>query len=110
MIEHISHTKAIKTLTDWHRVLSPGGKLILECPNFDVAVQEYLGGNEDRLLNIFGRQRFYGDAHLYGYNPQRLIRILKEIGFEGIVESHPQSSQALDEPSFRVECKKSLPK
>ena len=107
-IEHISHTKISSVLTEWHRVLIPGGKLILECPHFDTAVQEYLGGNEERLLNIFGRQRFNGDAHLYGYNPQRLARLLTQIGFENIHEEAPQSSQILDEPSFRIEGKKCL--
>jgi SAM-dependent methyltransferase len=106
VIEHISHKKIKKTLTDWHRVLKPGGKLILECPHFDVAIQEYLSGDESRLLNIFGRQRSEGDAHLYGFNPERLMRLLEEVGFKEIQEAPPQSSQILDEPSFRLECKK----
>lgn len=106
VIEHISHTKIKQTLAEWYRVLNPDGVLILECPHFDEAVKEYLTGNEDRLINIFGRQRSYGDAHLYGYNPLRLISILEEIGFKGCVEASPQGSQSLEEPSFRVECKK----
>ncbi|MFQ5787212.1 MAG: methyltransferase domain-containing protein, partial [Thermodesulfobacteriota bacterium] len=106
VIEHISHTRIMQTLAEWHRVLKPDGVLILECPHFDEAVKEYLTGNEDRLINIFGRQRSYGDAHLYGYNHSRLISILEEIGFKGCVKASPQSSQSLDEPSLRVECKK----
>ena len=106
VIEHISHKKIKKTLNDWHRVLKPGGKLVLECPHFDVAIREYLSGNESRLLNIFGRQRSKGDTHLYGYNPERLTRLLEEVGFKEIQEASPQSSQILDEPCFRLECKK----
>jgi SAM-dependent methyltransferase len=106
VIEHISHKKIRNTLKDWHRVLKPGGKLILECPHFDKAVREYLSGNESRLLNIFGRQRSEGDAHLYGFNPERLMRLLEEVGFKEIQEAPPQSSQILDEPCFRLECKK----
>jgi predicted SAM-dependent methyltransferase len=106
VIEHISHVKVRDALTDWHRVLKPGGKLVVECPHFDDAVKEYLSGNEARLINIFGRQRSYGDAHLYGYNPQRLKRLLKEIGFVEIQEYPPNSSQSSDEPSFRIECQK----
>ena len=108
VIEHISHTEIKKTLKEWHRALSSNGKLILECPNFDSTVQEYLGSNEERLLNIFGRQRFDGDSHLYGYSPQRLTKLLTEIGFTNICVKVPQSSQSLDEPSFRVECQKTL--
>jgi SAM-dependent methyltransferase len=106
VIEHISHKKIKKTLNDWHRVLKPGGKLVLECPHFDVAIREYLSGNESRLLNIFGRQRSEGDAHHYGFNPERLMRLLEEVGFKEIQEAPPQSSQILDEPCFRLECKK----
>jgi SAM-dependent methyltransferase len=106
VIEHISHTKIISALTEWHRVLMPGGILILECPHFDIAVREYLEGNESRLINIFGRQRFKGDAHLYGYNPLRLAQSLNKVGFTNIHQKEPQSSQNLDEPTFRIECNK----
>lgn len=106
VIEHISHKKIKKTIAEWYRVLKPEGKLVLECPHFDVTVQEYLAGNEDRLINIFGQQRKSGDTHLYGFNPSRLARLLEEIGFQDIEELIPQSSQSLDEPSFRIECTK----
>jgi predicted SAM-dependent methyltransferase len=108
VIEHIPHKKVKDTLTAWHRVLKPGGKLVLECPHFDEAIREYLSGDETRLLNIFGRQRFPGDTHLYGFNPKRLTRLLEEIGFKEIQETSPQSSQTLNEPSFRIECEKAL--
>jgi predicted SAM-dependent methyltransferase len=106
VLEHVSHRRIPSTLKEWHRVLMPGGKLVLECPNFDTAVREYLEGNESRLFNIFGRQRFGSDAHLYGYNPRRLARLLQEAGFVNIEEKSPQSSQILDEPAFRLECEK----
>ena len=106
VIEHISHKKIKNTLMDWHRVLKLGGRLVLECPHFDMAIREYLSGNDSRLLNIFGRQRSEGDAHLYGFNPERLMRLLEEVGFKEIQEAPPQSSQILDEPCFRLECKK----
>jgi len=108
VIEHISHQKIRNALKEWHRVLKPRGRLVLECPHFDKAVQEYLSGNENRLMNIFGQQRFDGDIHLYGFNPERLTRLLEEIGFKKIKETSPQSSQTLDEPSFRIECEKAL--
>ena len=106
IIEHISHTKILDTLEEWYRILKTGGYFIIECPHFDEAIKQYLEGNEKRLLNIFGRQRFLGDVHLYGYNPKRLIEYLKEAGFSDFTQEHPQSSQSLDEPCFRIECRK----
>jgi hypothetical protein len=106
VIEHISHKKIRNTLTEWNRVLALGGTLILECPHFDIAVSEYLEGNESRLINVFGHQRNHGDAHFYGYNPSRLMKLLGEIGFDDFAEASPQSSQSFDEPCFRLECKK----
>jgi predicted SAM-dependent methyltransferase len=108
VLEHISHKSVRKALSEWYRVLAPGGKLILECPNFDAAIQDYLSGNDNRLINIFGQQRHYGDIHLFGYNPARLIKLLEEVGFKDLIEELPQSSQSLDEPSFRIECHKLL--
>ena len=57
-------------------MLKPGGVLIIECPNFDQAVKDYLQGNEDRIDNIFGLQRFEGDTHYCGYNFKRLKLML----------------------------------
>ena len=74
------------------------------CPHFDKAVIEYLDGDNERLVNIFGRQRAAGDAHLFGYTPQRLKELLRKAGYGNFTESPPQSSQSLDEPSFRIEC------
>ena len=44
VIEHISHRKIEHTLSEWCRVLKPGGILILECPHFDLAINEYKEG------------------------------------------------------------------
>ena len=102
VVEHISHRRVYQTLREWHRVLCSGGRLVLECPDFDQAIQEYLDGDENRLFNIFGRQRFPGDTHLYGYNAKRLAQLLSQVGFIHIEEQLPQSSQILDEPCFRL--------
>jgi len=107
VIEHFSYRGLQRILEDWNRVLKPEGKLIIECPNLDEVVKEYIKGDDNRLVNIFGLQRFDGDAHLYGYNFKRLKKILTECGFVNIKEKDPVDYHSNEEPCFRVECFKS---
>lgn len=106
VIEHLLRDDLPKALKEWHRMLISGGKLIIECPDFDRAVKEYIEGNEERLNNIFGRQRFSGDTHLFGYNFKRLEKLLKEVDFKDIRQRKPQDSHIKDEPCLRIECVK----
>ena len=87
-------------------VLIHGGRLIIEYPDLYEAVREYMHGNEKRLDNIFGLQRFPGDAHLFGYDFRRLRQVLENSGFYDIQKKEPQDYHAKDEPCLRVECVK----
>ncbi len=106
-IEHLPKHDFPIALKEWHRILIPKGKLIIECPDFDKSVKEYLAGKEERINNIFGLQRFLGDTHLFGYNFKRLKKILGEANFTEITEKDPQDSHKTKEPCLRIECVKS---
>jgi len=106
VIEHLKRHDLSVALKEWHRVLVVGGKLIIECPDFDEAVKEYIGGNEKRIDNIFGLQRFPGDVHQFGYNFKRLKKALEEAGFEDIEQREPQDYHTKDEPCLRADCVK----
>ena len=106
VIEHMPRHDVPRALKDWWRVMRPGGKLIIECPNFDEAVREYLDGNERRIDNIFGLQRFPGDTHVFGYNFKCLKKSLEEAGFRDIVECPPQDYHKDEEPCMRIEAVK----
>ena len=88
------------------RVLKPGGTMVVECPDFDEAVREYIRGNEARIYNIFGLQRFKGDFHLYGYNQRRLREVLEACGFEAVEFKEPQDYHRDLEPCMRAEARK----
>jgi predicted SAM-dependent methyltransferase len=105
-IEHLPRHDLPKALKEWHRILMPGGKLIIECPNFDEIVKRYLEGEEEWLDGIFGFQRFPGDVHLFGYNFKRLENLLEEASFMNIQRREPQDYHAKEWPCIRVECVK----
>jgi SAM-dependent methyltransferase len=104
VIEHVPHPEVPKMLREWFRVLKSGGRLIIECPDFDQAVREYLNGNEHRVYNIFGLQRFAGDAHLFGYNLSRISTVLDHAGFRDIRQTQPTDYHRQEEPCMRIEC------
>ena len=107
VIEHLSANDALSTLENWYKMLEVGGKKVIECPNFDEAAKENLDGNDNRIYNIFGYRRFPGDGHLFGYNFQRLEKILLSIGFTDIQNCAPQDYHVDEEPCLRVEAIKS---
>jgi predicted SAM-dependent methyltransferase len=106
VIEHLPRHNLERALRDWYRVLNPGGKLILECPDFDEIAKLYLAGDEKQLDGIFGLQRFEGDYHLFGYNRTRLSTTLKRVGFANIENKPPQDYHSIEWSCLRVECTK----
>jgi len=105
-IEHLPRHDFEKALKAWYRILKPGGRLVIECPDFDETVRKYLEGDEKQLDGIFGLQRFDGDYHLFGYNTKRLTGLLKKYGFTDIQEMPPQDYHRNEWPCLRVECLK----
>lgn len=106
VIEHLPKQVLPLAIREWNRVIKKGGDLIIEFPDFDKAAREYLNGNERRIDNIFGLQRFSGDTHLFGYNIKRLTKILRDAGFKEIKERTPRDYHTKLEPCLRIEAKK----
>ncbi len=92
VIEHFWRWEVVDILKEWVRVLKPGGKLILECPNLKSACEEFLkdpvaaakpGPEGQRTMWVF-----YGDprwtdplmVHRWGYTPRSLAQVMHEAG------------------------------
>ena len=96
VVEHFWRWEVVQILKEWVRVLKPGGKMILECPNLQSACEEFL---KDPNLNSgpgHEGQRtmwvFYGDprwtdplmVHRWGYTPLSLAKVMHEAGLQDL--------------------------
>jgi len=97
---------AITALGIWFSLLKSGGRLIMEMPNFEQVVKEYVDGNLRRKDNIFGLNRFPGDTHQWGYGPVDIEKMLRYSGFVDIVVSEGTDYHVKFEPCMRVEARK----
>lgn len=102
VVEHFWRWEVVDVLKEWVRVLKPGGKMILECPNLISAAQALLA-DPDRASGPGGEgQRsmwvFYGDpqwkdplmVHRWGYTPRSLAFVMHEAG---LVELRQEPAQ-----------------
>jgi predicted SAM-dependent methyltransferase len=105
VIEHVPHRRVRAVLDGWLRLLEPGGALVVECPDLDADVREYLAGDRSRLFSIFGHQRYDGDTHFFGYSERSLRELLEDVGFTDVVARPPTDYHAQDEPCLRVEAR-----
>lgn len=95
-----------KCLEYWNRLLMPGGKLVMELPDFRQVICEYIAGNAKRLDNIFGLNRFAGDKHQFGYTPEYLKELVESKGFK-VTYQGPGTDYHCDfEPCQRLEAVK----
>ena len=105
VIEHIPRPVVRKVLAEWRRVLKVGGCLVIECPDFDEAITQYLSGNQEMLFSVFGRYRFPGDEHAWGYSAVSLRELVESEGFSGKL-CPPTDYHKDTEPCLRIECVK----
>jgi len=92
VIEHFWQWEVTDILKEWIRVLKPGGKLILECPNLISAAEEFLKNSDVAAMGGPEGQRsmwvFYGDPgwkdslmiHRWGYTPNSLATVMSAAG------------------------------
>ncbi|MEB3831390.1 class I SAM-dependent methyltransferase [Phormidium sp. CCY1219] len=91
VLEHFHHTlngELINTLSEWHRVLKPGGKLLISVPDLKTLCWLYLHPNlipieRLHLMRImFGAHSNEYDVHKVGFDSETLAMYLAEVGFE----------------------------
>ena len=109
LLEHLEFGRACAALRSWHKVLRPGGKLIIEMPNIEVLAACFLKFPDQRDVIkewIFGGQDRDGQYHKWGWTPAELQYELEEIGFLTSIVTQPKDHLNWPDASFRVEAVK----
>lgn len=102
VVEHFWRWEVVDILREWVRVLKPGGKMILECPNLISACQALLSNPDVAAGPGQEGQRsmwvFYGDprwqdpymVHRWAYTPKSLGAIMFEAGLRDLQQEPAQ--------------------
>ena len=88
VLEHVSYrNQALPTLNEWHRVLRPGGVIMISVPDLEILSMLYLNSQLDReqqfmvMRMMFGGQIDDYDYHKGGYNEYLLRDLLIQTKF-----------------------------
>ena len=92
VVEHLDYRgELLSTLTEWHRVLAPGGTMQISVPDLDVLSGLFLQKTqltlEDRFMvmrMMFGGHVDKYDYHVVGLNEEILTAFLQHAGYVNI--------------------------
>lgn len=89
-LEHINRNFRQQVVKEIYRVLAPGGIIYIEVPDFEKTIaflhDAFIRGDEkvqhNLTTSIYGKQRFPGDQHCWGYTRHTLGDLFIEAGFK----------------------------
>lgn len=87
VFEHFDRPTALRLLIDWHEWLEPGGRLVIETPDFEAAVRRFRrpwrrSQRDVAMRHIFGSQEAAWAFHADGWYQDKFRRVLGALGFE----------------------------
>jgi predicted SAM-dependent methyltransferase len=88
-IEHFSHREIQSILSEWHRVLKPGGRLFLSVPDFEKLAKMYTEAGiafREAQVFIMGSQGNPFDFHKSLFDRRFLTDVLADTGFDRLTD------------------------
>ena len=88
LIEHFDFKEAFDVLSEWYRVLIPGGRLYIETPNFLETCRAFVNADEQERIALY--QQFFavpwipGQCHKFLYTETQLKWTLEVCKFKNI--------------------------
>jgi predicted SAM-dependent methyltransferase len=119
MIEHLSFADTESALEEWHRVLRPGGLLVVSCPDISRIFLRWLRYSAiyplfprqeklDFIIKMLvGPQQHEGQFHRNAFDSRRMSQLLSRHGFSVEFSFSPYSERPT--PSLLVIARKTSP-
>jgi predicted SAM-dependent methyltransferase len=93
-LEHFPRWQTVEMVRDWHRMMKPGGRLVVEMPDFVRCVLWLF--HPRRHKRYLARTQFYGnqwdrleyETHRYVWSAREFTSALREIGFRKVSVTH----------------------
>jgi predicted SAM-dependent methyltransferase len=88
LVEHFPEAEMrSRILPYWHRLLRPGGKLVIICPDAEAMMKRWIEGKfayEDLREVTFGGQEYEGNHHHNMFTPSSLEQMLRDASFREV--------------------------
>jgi len=103
VIEHFDYLAAHDVLKEWHRVLTPTGKIRIETPDLLESCKEFITADEDGRWKLYGH--IFSEAwkpglvHKFLYTEYQIRKTMGWAGFKNIVRLEPNSGYLAQHPA-----------
>jgi len=107
VIEHIPTKDLVSTLKEWIRVLKPGGRLVITCPDFNQMAEEWLNNDFTPELyyelaqGIYGNQQTDKEYHLSPMTPQFFRYVFNTLGRDANISTYPRGHNMQNYPGYK---------